>query len=646
MSGRTLAEKALWIYRLASVVAVAEAFFLFTLGLELTSRQIILFILFGFPAPILMYLLDRWLIARHVRPIQEALEGLEVGQGMSSERVSQAWVQALNLPTLTLLRVLTVHGPSVLLPLTILCWLANHLVGLGLTWWQFIVLWLFWPITSVPHATVEYFLIDRLMRPILARLEPHAPRAALLSQPSATPCEILQMAAGMTVHPPRIIRTTTAMQLAWMLSFVSLMPMVVLGTSAYLKVLAIGVSATGGYLQEIAQLTGSPPDVTAARKGYLIRYDGQGQVVSGTPPPDLPFQAVSRLATGRSGTLEVGPFLVGYAREADGGLTLRALPAAAVFETQSLRGWIIFLVGINVAVNVAMIALMSMRMQRSIGDLLSRMRQVQDGDLSRPWSPSSTDEFLDLGHGFNQMLAGLQERETIKDTFGRFVSREVAEVVLNGHLPLDGDRREVTILFQDIRDFTCMAERMDSQVLIGLLNQFFTEMVAAVEAEGGVLKQFLGDGVMAIFGAPVTAADHATRAVRAALGMVRRLEALNGRLASKGMPHLRIGIGIHSGEVVAGQIGPDTRMEYTIVGDAVNLASRLEGLTKEMSTTILVSQDTAQRLGPGFQFGRQAVLPVRGKAKPITVVEVLGRTTTIAISMPIQPDMARPLVSD
>jgi class 3 adenylate cyclase len=625
---------------------VAEAFFLFTLGLELTSHQIVLFMLFGFPAPILMYLLDRWLIARHVRPIQEALNGLEGGQGQSPEVLSQAWVQALNLPTLTLLRVLTVHAPSVLLPLTILCWLANHLVGLGLTWWQFIVLWLFWPVTSVPHATVEYFLIDHLMRPILARIEPYAGREAVLSQPPATPGEILLMAAGMTSRPRRIIRTSTGMQLAWMLSFVSLMPMGVLGTSAYLKVLAMSANATGGYLQELAQLVGSSPDLMAAQKGYLIRYDSQGNVVSGAPPPELSFDTISRVVTGRGGTFEVGPFLVGYAHAADGGLVLRALPMATVFETRSLRGWIIFLVGINIAVNVAMIALMSMRMQRSIDDLLSRMRQVQEGDLSRPWSPTSTDEFLDLGHGFNQMLAGLREREAIKDTFGRFVSREVAEAVLNGLIPLDGDRREISILFQDIRDFTGMAERMDPQVLIGLLNQFFTEMVAAVEAEGGVLKQFLGDGVMAIFGAPVPAVDHAARAVRAAMGMVSRLETLNRRLAVKAMPHLRIGVGVHSGEVVAGQIGPDTRMEYTVVGDAVNLASRLEGLTKEMSTTILVSQDTAQRLGPGFQFGRKAVVPVRGKARPITVVEVLGRASAVAVSMPTQADAARRVVSD
>jgi adenylate cyclase len=259
-----------------------------------------------------------------------------------------------------------------------------------------------------------------------------------------------------------------------------------------------------------------------------------------------------------------------------------------------------------------------------MGAFLVQMRRVQEGDLSGAWRPDSTDEFLDLGYGFNQMLAGLRERERIKDTFGRFVSQAVAEVVLSGHLPLQGERREVSILFQDLRGFTSMAEAMDAEALLGVLNQFFTEMVAAVEAEGGVVKQFLGDGVMALFGAPVEVPDHAVRAVRAAQEMVHRLVDLNARLRTQGKPALQIGVGIHTGEVVAGKIGPDTRVEYGVVGDPVNVASRIEGLTKELHTPILISEATAARLGPGFVLGRRTALAVKGKTQPVLVVEVLG----------------------
>jgi adenylate cyclase len=222
------------------------------------------------------------------------------------------------------------------------------------------------------------------------------------------------------------------------------------------------------------------------------------------------------------------------------------------------------------------------------------------------------------------MLAGLRDRETIKDTFGRFVSQAIAEAVLSGHLPLNGERREVSILFQDLRDFTSIAEQMDPDALVEVLNQFFTEMVAAVEAEGGVVKQFLGDGVMALFGAPVAVPDHAARAVRAAQDMVHRLVDLNARLRDQGQPTLRIGVGIHTGEVVAGKIGPDTRVEYGVVGDPVNVASRIEGLTKQLHTSILISEVTAAQLGSGFLLGRSAILAVKGKKQPVRVVEVLG----------------------
>ena len=229
------------------------------------------------------------------------------------------------------------------------------------------------------------------------------------------------------------------------------------------------------------------------------------------------------------------------------------------------------------------------------------------------------------------MVAGLEERERIKDTFGRFVSRDVAAAVLDGQVPLAGERREVTILFQDTRGFTTISDHIEPGA--GAHGEsLFTEMVAAVEGEGGIIRQFTGDGVMALFGAPVHHSDDPERAVRCALDMTARLPALNAELLREGLPALRIGIGVHTGVVVAGQIGPDARVEYSVVGDPVNTASRIEGLTKEMQTTILVSAATAVRL-PDVPLGRRAVLSIRGKEQPVEVVEVLGQNNTAAAAV-------------
>ncbi len=255
--------------------------------------------------------------------------------------------------------------------------------------------------------------------------------------------------------------------------------------------------------------------------------------------------------------------------------------------------------------------------------LVAGMREVVRGNLRYRSGIQREDEVGFLAKSFNEMIGGLEERERIKDTFGRFVSRDVAQAVLSGHVPLEGERRDVSILFQDIREFTALSRTLDPAAVLKLLNRFFTEVVAAVEAEGGVVKQFTGDGVMALFGAPQPYPDHAERAVRAALGILKRLAPLNDQLAGQLAAPLEIGVGIDSGIVVAGLIGPDSRVEYGVVGDPVNLANRVETLTKELRATVLVSKRIADRLGPEFIRGRSATLPVKGRAEHVEVVEIL-----------------------
>jgi adenylate cyclase len=266
--------------------------------------------------------------------------------------------------------------------------------------------------------------------------------------------------------------------------------------------------------------------------------------------------------------------------------------------------------------------------------LVAGMREVLRGNLQYRSRIERHDELGFIAKSFNEMVDGLEERELIRDTFGRFVSHEVAEAVLTGRVPLQGERRDVSILFQDIRGFTALSEQLDPAVLLRLLNQFFTEVVAAVEAQGGVVKQFLGDGVMALFGAPQPYPDHPERAVRAALNIVQRLKGLNETLAEQGIAPLEIGVGIHSGAVVTGLIGPDNRVEYGVVGDAVNLASRVEALTREMQATILVSREISEQLGPAFTLGRTATMLVKGKSQPVEVFEVLSLCQPVDSSAP------------
>ena len=256
--------------------------------------------------------------------------------------------------------------------------------------------------------------------------------------------------------------------------------------------------------------------------------------------------------------------------------------------------------------------------------LVAGMQEVVRGNLRYRSKIEREDEIGFLARSFNDMVGGLEEREHIKNTFGRFVSRDVADAVLSGTCRSRASVATSASCSRTSAASRRLSESLDPAALLKLLNQFFTEVVAAVEAEGGVVKQFIGDGVMALFGAPQSHPDQPERAVRAALGIVDRLAALNARLREQGIAPLEIGVGIDSGEVVAGLIGPDSRVEYGVVGDPVNLANRVESLTKEMRATVLVSEGIADRLGPAFVRGRTATLPVKGRQEQVEVVEVLA----------------------
>ncbi|HBZ54522.1 MAG TPA: adenylate/guanylate cyclase domain-containing protein, partial [Syntrophobacteraceae bacterium] len=223
-----------------------------------------------------------------------------------------------------------------------------------------------------------------------------------------------------------------------------------------------------------------------------------------------------------------------------------------------------------------------------------------------------------------------RERTRLRHLFGRYVSDEVVEKLLaSGSRPdLSGESQTVTVLFSDVRDFATISENLSPRQVVEMLNTYFSSVVETILAAGGTVDKFIGDAVMAVFGSPVRFPDHARRALLAALDMAAIAREFRTWMVEhhpgRELPEFRIGIGIHTGEVIVGSIGSPKRMEFTSIGDAVNIASRLENLSKELGWTIVASRAAVDAAGAGILLGRQAVRQVKGRQESVEVLEVTG----------------------
>jgi adenylate cyclase len=299
------------------------------------------------------------------------------------------------------------------------------------------------------------------------------------------------------------------------------------------------------------------------------------------------------------------------------------------------------------ALSIVLLILFSGHLTRPLSAVVQAMRRiVASDDLSERVDLLYRDETGELGHSFNLMTEELQgayskmkgyaletaiarrREQKIRNIFQKYVPNEVIDIYFrNPEKMLVGDNRVLAVLFSDIRGFTTIAERMPPDQMVESLNDYFSRMVDAVTARHGIVDKYIGDAIMAFFGAPVRHADDAYQSVMAGLDMQEALVRFNADQEKKGRPGFRTGTGINYGEVTVGNIGSEKKMDYTVIGDMVNLASRLEGLTKVYREPLIVSEPLAAALGSRLHCRLLGLVEVKGKAKAVRIYAVRRRLT-------------------
>jgi adenylate cyclase len=335
---------------------------------------------------------------------------------------------------------------------------------------------------------------------------------------------------------------------------------------------------------------------------YLLVESGMRPVLvdinqSVTPRLEAGPPAISlrvRLLTALPAINIITAFIVSALTSNGGGISVTVLLAVAV----------------GTAISLELSVLLSKSILRPVADLQRAAEALARGDYEVVVPVTTGDELGALAATFNQALQGLREREEIREAFGTYLDKDVARFILSGNFPEGGVEVEVSVLFFDVRDFTSFAARANAREVVAEVNQLFELTVPIISRHGGHVDKFVGDGLIAVFGAPENYPDHADRSVRAACELAARVN-------DRDETPFRIGVGVNSGPVVAGSIGGAGRLNFSIIGDAVNVAARVEAATRELGETVLITAETGRRLGPGIEVEPRGEHQLKGLDRPV-----------------------------
>jgi adenylate cyclase len=266
--------------------------------------------------------------------------------------------------------------------------------------------------------------------------------------------------------------------------------------------------------------------------------------------------------------------------------------------------------GVAATIALELSVLLTRSIMRPIRDLQAGIEAVRGGDYDFAIPITTADELGELSAAFNQMVTGLAERERIREAFGTYLDKEIAEYILSDQYEPEGFEADVSLLFCDARDFTGFSSRSDAPQVVAAINRLFETVVPIIAAEGGHVDKFIGDGLLAVFGAPERFDDHADRAVRAAVRIAQRVNHGDGN-------PLSVGVGVNSGTVIAGSIGGAGRLNFSVIGDAVNVAARVEAATRELGDEVLITASTREWLSESIEVESRGSRRLKGKDEPV-----------------------------